>query len=43
MLNDIYSVADAVLVVHGDSIRGRGIGGILGGWFTTKYSRMRDN
>jgi MFS family permease len=43
MLNDIYSVADAALGWYtAIPFAVGGIGGILGGWFTTKYSRMRD-
>src|SRR5699024_5430293 len=43
MLNDIYSVADAALGWYtAIPFAVGGVGGILGGWFTTKYSRMRD-
>ena len=42
MLNDIYSVADEALGWYtAIPFAVGGIGGILGGWFTTKYSRMR--
>lgn len=42
MLNDIYSVAAEALGWYtAIPFAVGGIGGILGGWFTTKYSRMR--
>ena len=42
MLNDIYSVTDEALGWYTSiPFAVGGIGGILGGWFTTKYSRMR--
>lgn len=44
MLNDIYSVADEALGWYtAIPFAVGGIGGILGGWFTTKYSRMRSH
>jgi len=42
MLNDIYSVTDEALGWYTSiPFAVGGVGGILGGWFTTKYSRMR--
>ena len=42
MLNDIYAVADAALGWYtAIPFAVGGIGGILGGWFTTKYSKIR--
>ncbi|GAA1936768.1 MFS transporter [Brevibacterium antiquum] len=44
MLGDIYSVADEALGWYtAIPFAVGGIGGILGGWFTTKYSRMRSH
>lgn len=44
MLNDIYSVADEALGWYtAIPFAVGGIGGILGGWFTTRYSRMRSH
>lgn len=44
MLNDIYAVADEALGWYtAIPFAVGGIGGILGGWFTTKYSRMRSH
>ncbi|WP_420097386.1 MFS transporter [Brevibacterium sediminis] len=44
MLNGIYSVADAALGWYtAIPFAVGGIGGILGGWFTTKYSKIREH